>query len=49
MELSMNITAYRYWSSNWLNVTFFNKNFFYFFAENSEFAFWQNCSTLYCF
>ena len=35
MELSMDITADDYWCLHWLDITFFNKNFFDFFTQLS--------------
>lgn len=42
VELTMDISTDCDWSFDWLNVTFFDQNFFNFLAEDSQFSLWKN-------
>jgi len=41
MELTMDITADRNWSLDWLDVGLLGKNFFCFFAKAFDFCLWK--------
>ena len=49
MELTMDISTDGDWSSNWLDIAFFDQDILDFLAHDPQFPFWEDGTVLYSF